>query len=149
MTAPVEAGRAPMRVGELVRLTGMSARAIRRYEGLGLIYSLGRSPAGHRLFDGSALWCITVIRDLRALGLTIREIRELATIYRHRRDEPIGAHVAERLAAARSRIDTRRRELEQARRRIDDFERRHAAALTAASPEAAWTGDPTRLDERA
>ncbi len=34
-----------MTVGELARRTGMSAKAIREFEGLGLIYSAGRSEA--------------------------------------------------------------------------------------------------------
>jgi MerR family transcriptional regulator, copper efflux regulator len=43
-----------MTVGELARRTGLSIKAIRRYEDLGLIYSAGRSEGGYRLFDESA-----------------------------------------------------------------------------------------------
>jgi DNA-binding transcriptional MerR regulator len=46
-----------MTVGELSRRTGLSIKAIREYEGLGLIYSAGRSTGNYRLFDSSALWC--------------------------------------------------------------------------------------------
>jgi DNA-binding transcriptional MerR regulator len=42
-----------MTVGQLARRTGLSIKAIRRYEGLGLIYSAGRSDANYRLFDES------------------------------------------------------------------------------------------------
>ena len=35
-----------MTVGELARRSGLSIKAIRRYEGLGLIYSAGRSEGG-------------------------------------------------------------------------------------------------------
>jgi hypothetical protein len=45
-----------MTVGELACRTGMSAKAIRQFEGLGLIYSAGRSEANYRLFDESAIW---------------------------------------------------------------------------------------------
>ena len=61
-----------MTVGELARHTAMSAQAIRQFEGLGLIYSAGRSDANYRLFDESAIWCIQVIGSLRSLGLTIK-----------------------------------------------------------------------------
>jgi MerR family copper efflux transcriptional regulator len=41
-------------MGELSRRTGLSIKEIREYEGLGLIYSVGRSDSGYRLFDSSA-----------------------------------------------------------------------------------------------
>jgi MerR family copper efflux transcriptional regulator len=66
-----------MTVGELARRTGLSIKAIRQYEGLGLVYSAGRSDGGYRLFDESALWCAQVISRLRSLGLTIKEIDRL------------------------------------------------------------------------
>ncbi len=53
-----------MTVGELARRTGLSIKAIRQYEELGLIYSAGRSEGGYRLFDESALWCAEVISTL-------------------------------------------------------------------------------------
>jgi MerR family transcriptional regulator, copper efflux regulator len=63
-----------MTVGELARRTGLSIKAIRQYEALGLIYSAGRTEGGYRLFDDSALWCAQLIATLRSLGLTIKEI---------------------------------------------------------------------------
>jgi len=35
-----------MTIGELARRSGTSVKALRRYEGMGLIYTVGRSPAG-------------------------------------------------------------------------------------------------------
>src|SRR5215204_2308605 len=70
-----------MTVGELARRTDMSAKAIRQFEGLGLIYSAGRSEANYRLFDESAIWCVQVIGNLRSLGLTIKEIQQLVAVY--------------------------------------------------------------------
>lgn len=43
--------------------TGLSIKAIREYERLGLIYSVGRSEGDYRMFDASALWCAGVIAD--------------------------------------------------------------------------------------
>jgi MerR family copper efflux transcriptional regulator len=76
-----QTGERLMTVGELARRSGMSAKAIRQFEGLGLIYSAGRSEANYRLFEESAIWCIQVIGNLRALGLTIKEIQQLAAVY--------------------------------------------------------------------
>ena len=44
-----------MTVGELARRTGLSIKAIRQYEALGLIYSAGRSESGYRSRHAAAL----------------------------------------------------------------------------------------------
>src|SRR5829696_6279675 len=118
-----------MMVGELAHRTGMSAKAIRQFEGLGLIYSAGRSEANYRLFDESAIWCVQVIDNLRALGLTIKEIRELAGVYLERPGEPIGPQLADLLDRAEQRIEQRREQLDVIRRRIRSFRSANKAAL--------------------
>ncbi len=70
-----------------------------------------------------------VIRGLRSLGLTVAEIREVARVYLEQADEPVGPHLAERLSAARTRIDTRIGELQELRRRINGFEAAHRPEL--------------------
>ncbi len=134
----------PMTVGELARKTGLTVKAIREYEALGLIYSCGRSDAGYRLFDESALGCAGVIRDLRGLGLTIDEITTVASIYLERPDEPIGPHLAPVLDTAARRLDERIRELERMRSRIDAFRREHEDALAGAAGLELTGGDPHR-----
>lgn len=133
-----------MTVGELARRTGLSIKAIRQYESLGLIYSAGRSEGNYRLFDESALWCARVISVLRSLGLTIREIDQLARAYLSRPDYPIGLQLAALLDQAERRIDNRIAELEAVRGRIRDYRSEHAAAL-AGQPNADLLGqDPRR-----
>jgi DNA-binding transcriptional MerR regulator len=107
-----------MTIGELSRRSGTPVKALRAYTDMGLVYSAGRSPAGYRLFDESALWCAGMIGELRALGLTVAEIRELAGIYLGQPGEPIGPHVAERLRRARARTEARIAELLDLRQRI-------------------------------
>lgn len=144
-----ETSRELMTIGELAQRTGLSIRSIREYEGLGLIYSAGRSPGDYRLFDQSALWCAQVIRNLRSLGLTIKEIERLAGLYLSRPQEPIGPHLAALLERAEHRIGERLTELESIRRRIQDFRSEHAAAL-AGDPEAGpFADDPRRRSEGA
>ena len=94
-----------MTIGELSRRTDVAVKTLRAYEGMGLIYTVGRSHGNYRLFDESALWCVEVIRTLRSLGLTVAEIREIAAIYLGRPEQ------------------------QQVRRRIDEFEISHAAEL--------------------
>ncbi len=131
-----------MTIGELARRTGTSVKALRRYEGMGLIYTADRSPAGYRLFDQDALWCLQVISNLRSLGLTVAEIRELAGVYLSRPDEPIGPRLAERLRGVRARLDARIAELQQMRQRIDKFEASHQAELGCHAPADFRAGDP-------
>jgi len=133
-----------MTVGELARRTGLSIKAIRQYEGLGLIYSAGRSEGNYRLFDESALWCAQVISTLRMLGLTIKEIDRLGRDYLSRPDEPVGPRVAALLDRAERRIDDRIAELEAVRGRIRDFRTAHAAALAGRAGADLFASDPRR-----
>ena len=131
-------------VGELARRTGLSIKAIRQYEKLGLIYSAGRSEGNYRLFDESALWCAQVIETLRSLGLTIKEIDQLGHAYLSRPDEPIGPRLAALLDGAERRIDDRIAELEGVRERIQQYRAQHATALVGRHNADLFGTDPRR-----
>jgi MerR family copper efflux transcriptional regulator len=133
-----------MTVGELSRRTGLSVKAIREYEVLGLIYSAGRSESNYRLFDDAALWCAQVISTLRSLGLTIKQIDQLASAYLSRPDEPIGPHLASLLDEAEQRIDERIAELAAMHERIRDYRAGHAAALAGRPGADLFGRDPRR-----
>jgi len=133
-----------MTVGQLSRRTGLSIKAIRQYEALGLIYSAGRSDGNYRLFDESALWCATVIQTLRSLGLTIKEIDQLGRAYLSRPDESIGPRLAALLDVAERRIEDRIAELAVVRGRIRHFRAQHAAALAGRRGGALLGSDPRR-----
>ena len=137
-----------MTVGRLARRTGLSVKAIRQYEALGLIYSAGRSEGGYRLFDESALWCAQVVSTLRSHGLTIKEIDELARLYLNRPDEPIGPRLTTHLDRAEQRIDDRIAELTAVRCRIRAYRAEHSAAL-AGRPNADLFGEDPRRRQAA
>jgi MerR family copper efflux transcriptional regulator len=128
-----------MTIGELSRRSGTPVKALRAWTDMGLIYSAGRSAAGYRLFDDSALWCTTVITGLRGLGLTVAEIRELAAVYLGEPAEPIGPHLSGLLRRARDRADARIAELQNLRERIN-------AVLSGRerTGDALWEADPKR-----
>ncbi|WP_461085013.1 MerR family transcriptional regulator [Streptomyces deserti] len=132
-----------MTVGELSRRTGVPVKTLREYTDLGLIYTLGRSPAGYRLFTADALWCVRWIGELRGLGLTLAEIRELTTAYLERTGRPFGPALAQRLQAARERQRARIAAAGQTLDRIDAFEKAHQAELADASGNC-WADDPKR-----
>jgi MerR family transcriptional regulator, copper efflux regulator len=118
-----------MTIGVLARRTGVPVKALREYEDLGLIYTVGRSAGNYRLFGEEALWCVGVVGALRGLGLTLAEIRELAGRYLGRPDEPSGPQLAAVLRDVRARTQTRIAELRQLLERLDAFEAEHAAEL--------------------
>jgi MerR family transcriptional regulator, copper efflux regulator len=134
----------PMTVGQLARRSGVSIRALREYEGLGLIYVLGRSGSNYRLFDESALWCLQVIQSLRALGLTLKEIREISTIYVKDGNDHVGPYLHDILDQALDRIEMRIAELRATRDKIHAFREAHAVALAGAAQLDLYAGDPRR-----
>lgn len=130
-----------MTIGELAARTGTSRKSLRQLEALGLIYSAGRSDANYRLYDESALWCVGVVRDLRSLGLTLREIQQLAAIYLGRPEEPIEPHLDQLLDRVQRRIEERLSELEAIRGRIIEYRKRN--------PDASAPQDPRRMPKSA
>ena len=119
----------PMTVGELSRHTGVPVKTLRQYADWGLVYTIGRSRSGYRLFDSEALWCVDMIGRLRALGLSLAEIRELTNLYLEGSDA-FGPHLAERLHISRGRLTARIEELQQTLRRIDEFDATHSDELS-------------------
>ncbi len=68
---------APLRIGEVARATGLSVRALRHYDDLGLLPPSARTEAGHRRYTAADLARLQQIVSLRALGLPLEEIGRL------------------------------------------------------------------------
>ena len=137
----------PMTVGELSHRTGVPVKTLREYTDLGLIYTLGRTPANYRLFTTDALWCVRFIGELRSLGLTVAEIRELTTAYLDSPDRPAGPCLAELLHRSRERLLRRITAQQQILDRIEKFETEHQQHLD--EDALCWAGDPHGCDPRA
>ncbi|MFI1916121.1 MerR family transcriptional regulator [Nocardia sp. NPDC020380] len=131
-----------MTIGELSRRSGVSVKALREYTDLGLIYTLGRSPAGYRLYTDDALWCVRFIGELRGLGVTIAEICHLVDALDNDSGPPVGTRLAELLRRSRQRLQRRISEYTQILDRIDEFESEHRDHL--AADDLSWAGDPHR-----
>ena len=123
----------PMTIGELSRRTGVAVKALRQYEDLRLIYTVGRSQGNYRLFDDEALWCVRVISTLRDLGLTVAEICDLGASYQATSSASIGPALATALAAVRARTEARIDELQARLERITEYEATYAAELSGES----------------
>ena len=132
------ADRLSMTVGELSRRTGVPIKALRDYTDWGLIQSLGRSDANYRLYDGEALRCVQAISEMRCLGLTLAEIRWLANNYPDENGQLVGPRLAQRLQAARGRLERQREQIERTLDRIELFEGTYQRALAGQPGAEPW-----------
>lgn len=104
-----------MRIGEVASRSGVSARMLRHYEAVGLVTPSGRSSAGYREYGANDIVRIFHVESLRALGLSLREVRQAL-------DDPTfapGDVVADLAARTEQRIDRERDLLERLRRVAD------------------------------
>lgn len=66
-----------MQIGDFAQKAGVSVRAIRYYEELGLIRPESHSNGGFRLYGHENLKRLQVINFLKDLGLSLTEIRQI------------------------------------------------------------------------
>ena len=64
------------RIGDLASMFGLTARTIRYYEELGLLRSSDRNEGIHRRYPARNLSSLKRIKNLKALGLSLVEIKE-------------------------------------------------------------------------
>ncbi|MBA2237538.1 MAG: MerR family transcriptional regulator [Lysobacter sp.] len=113
----------PLRIGQLACRLSTTAKTLRFYEEIGLLRSPARAGSGYRTYDRRAHDQAARILDLRRLGLSIDELKELLAAE--------GGSVRKRLSAL---MDERLRAVElelgvlQGRR--DELAARHQALLT-------------------
>lgn len=112
-----------LRIGDVSRLTGKTTRAIHLYEEMGLLQPDTRSSGGFRLYDPGVVERVRWIEQLRSLGFSLQEMRELVEAW-------WGAGVG--TEAMDSLRDLFKRKLEAARdavRRYQQLERELADGL--------------------
>lgn len=74
-----------MNIGEAARLSGVSAKMLRHYEGLGLLPALSRAENGYRLYGAVEVHTLRFIKRSRELGFSMAEIAELVGLWQDRR----------------------------------------------------------------
>ncbi len=67
----------PWTIGELARLSGLPVRTIRFYSDGGLVPPAGRTDAGYRLYDQTALARLELVRTLRELDIDLPTTRRV------------------------------------------------------------------------
>lgn len=67
-------------IGQLARLSGVSVRALRHYEQIGLL-AAQRTAAGYRIFPPAALEHVTRIQVLLQNGFTLAQIAPVVSMF--------------------------------------------------------------------
>ncbi|MEJ8857143.1 Cu(I)-responsive transcriptional regulator [Variovorax robiniae] len=72
-------------IGEAARQSGVSARMVRHYEGLGLLPAVDRTDSGYRQYSEADIHTLRFVKRARDLGFSMSEIAELAGLWHNRR----------------------------------------------------------------
>lgn len=78
---PSTGGAADYGIGEICKLTGLSARTVRYYEEVGLLADVRRRAGGRRVYGDDAVERLRFIGRLKTLGLSLQEIKQLNDLY--------------------------------------------------------------------
>ena len=102
-----------MNIGEAARRSGVSAKAIRYYESVGLIEAPDRTDGGYRDFNTDDIHYLRFVQRARSLGFSVGEVSRLIALYRDRRRA--SADVKAVAQSAIERIDEKMAELQSMR----------------------------------
>ncbi|MDN5853688.1 MAG: MerR family transcriptional regulator [Actinomycetia bacterium] len=69
-----------LQIGEVAERVGLSLRTIRFYEEAGLVIPTARSEGGFRLYSGSEVKRLRLIKKMKPLGLSVEEIGKILAV---------------------------------------------------------------------
>ncbi|WP_423395932.1 MerR family transcriptional regulator [Burkholderia sp. LMG 21824] len=69
-----------MRIGELAKLSGLTASRIRFYEAEGLLTAVERGTNGYRDYGDDAVWMLEIIASAQSAGFSLEQIRHLLPV---------------------------------------------------------------------
>ncbi|NOY55270.1 MAG: heavy metal-responsive transcriptional regulator [Actinobacteria bacterium] len=105
-----------MTIGELARHAGVSTKAVRYYEDIGLLPAPHRAPNGYRMYDTGSVDRLLFIKDAQATGLTLTEIASILDL--RDRGETTCHHVLELLERHMHDLDAHIKALKKTRRQL-------------------------------
>ena len=125
-----------MKIGELTKATGLTAKTIRYYELLGLINSPRRSESGYRLYSADDVERLEFVVKAKQLGLSLEEIRDVIDL-RQQQQTPC-VHVLALLDQKLNQLDAVIKGLAEFRRELGQLQDGSATRL-------AELGDDARI----
>ncbi|MCB1885633.1 MAG: Cu(I)-responsive transcriptional regulator [Geminicoccaceae bacterium] len=111
-----------MNIGEASRRSGLPAKTIRYYEGVGLVGPSGRRANNYRDYDEDDVHRLVFVQRARGLGFTLDECRELLGLYADR--DRTSAQVKGLALRRIEEIEGRIRDLEAMRAALAELARR-------------------------
>ena len=72
-------------IGEAARLSGISPRMVRHYEGLGLLSKVARTESGYRQYSAADVHTLRFIKRSRDMGFSMEQVAELVGLWHNRR----------------------------------------------------------------
>lgn len=127
-------------IGEVADRLGLSLRTVRYYEEAGLVSPSQRTEGGFRLYSEDDIARLDLIKQMKPLGFSIQEMRELLEA----RDAVVSGvagerdyeRAVERLAALSTEAKTKTEELRRQLERAEDFAARLKRELRRARRQA-------------
>jgi len=105
-----------LKIGQLARRAGVTAKAIRFYEAKRILPPPKRAANGYRLYGEQAVEILQFIKQATGLGLTLADIEEIIAI--HQGGRPPCTHVHGLLREKAGELDRKLKDLLELRRRI-------------------------------
>jgi MerR family copper efflux transcriptional regulator len=105
-------------VSQVAPEVGLPTRTVRYYARIGLVAPSGRSRAGYRLYDAADEGKLRFVRQAKALGFTLRDIRQLITAAENGCCGQVMAELQQMLRDKIASVDASIAELQAFRRRL-------------------------------
>jgi DNA-binding transcriptional MerR regulator len=120
-----EASEPVWTIAEVRERAGVSARTLRYYEEMGLLPGVRRRAGGRRVYGPDELERLRFIQRLKALGLSLAEIKDLNAVYAiGGSTKAMLGRLDQLLEERRAEVDSRIRELSALRDEIDQYRER-------------------------
>ena len=75
----------PVNIGQAARLSGISPKMLRHYEGMGLLGAVTRTESNYRQYSLNEVHTLRFIRRARDMGFSLEAIAELVSLWHNRR----------------------------------------------------------------
>ena len=95
-----------MNIGQAAARAGLHAKTIRYYEDIGLILPAARGANGYRDYGAEDLHVLRFVQRARGLGFSVRDCRELLSLYhdRNRASADVKALAEQRIASIEVKV---------------------------------------------